>query len=133
MAGARHALRFLGAALLLAVFWLAPSQAQAHASHYHQASISGSANSESAKASASLESQVVRSAEHEALPQAFPNPYSCNTGCCKMTCVACCAILAPQSSRLILPAWFAAPGLPADSERASWAHGSLKRPPKSFT
>jgi hypothetical protein len=138
-------MRILGAAIVLVVLSFAPSVAQAHTGHQHQASVHGG-QGQAASEAASLESErPATESERSATPasleqaqwkQAGTPPDSdrnCTGGCCWFACAACCAAGLPS------PVAFVA--FPREITRVAFAPSqmwpdrapeSLRRPPKYF-
>jgi hypothetical protein len=127
-------MRILGAAVVLIALSFAPSVAQAHLGHQHQASLH---NGHAAFQAASQESE--RQAAPATLQQSQWNPTgtlpasdrNCTGGCCLSACAACCAAGLPS------PVTFMT--FPRSMTRVAFAPSqiwpdrepeSLRRPPK---
>jgi len=131
-------MRILGAAIVLIALSFAPSVAQAHVGHQHQASVHGGQSqaafqavshaSERPATPASL--QQAQSGRAGALPASERN---CTGGCCFFACAACCAAGLPSAvafapfPRSMTRVAFAPSQIWPDREPES-----LRRPPKYF-
>ena len=139
MTGKRPIARFFAAAILLIVFALAPSLAEAHAGHNHgtiaaspsqatpMAADEVAAVEQSTKA-APAEWRTVSSNAHSGSQEA-----PCTMGCCSgFSCTACSALVIPESLNvgLFTPSHiFETPEILA---RTGVIPGGLRRPPRSF-
>jgi hypothetical protein len=131
-------MRILGAAIVLIVLSFAPSVAQAHAGHQHQASVHGG-QAEGASQAASHASE--RPATPASLQQAQwkqtetppASDRNCTGDCCLSACAACCAAGLPSPVAFV--------PFPPSITRVAFAPSqawpdrepeSLRRPPKYF-
>jgi hypothetical protein len=132
-------MRILGAAIVLIVLSFAPSVAQAHIGHQHQASVHGGHGQGTSQAAsheferlatfASLQQAQWKQAE---MPPASDR--NCTGDCCLSACAACCAAGLPS------PVAFVA--FPQAITRVAFVPSqmwpdrepeSLRRPPKHFS
>jgi hypothetical protein len=130
-------MRILGAAIVLIALSFAPSVAQAHLGHQHQASVhDGHQAAIQAASHVSVPSATPASLHQAQWNQAETPPASdrnCTGDCCLSACAACCAAGLPS------PAAFVA--FPPAITRVAFAPSqmwpdrepeSLRRPPKYF-
>ncbi|MEH2500852.1 hypothetical protein V1294_007331 [Bradyrhizobium sp. AZCC 1678] len=131
-------MRILGAAIVLIALSFAPSVAQAHIGHQHQASVHGG---QSQVASQAVLHEYGRSARSASLQQAqwkqdkMPpaSDRNCTGDCCLSACAACCAAGLPSAvgfvpfPRSITRVAFVPSQVWPDREPES-----LRRPPKHF-
>ncbi len=129
-------MRILGAAIVLIVLSFAPSVAEAHVGHQHQASVHGGQVRHQAASHASERSATPASLQQAQWKQAGMPPASdrnCTGGCCLFACAACCAAGLPSPvafvpfPRSITRVAFAPSQVWPDREPKS-----LRRPPKYF-
>ena len=131
-------MRILGAAIVLIVLSFAPSVAQAHIGHQHQASVHGVMGQLASHAAshASERPATPASLQRAQWGQAGTLPASdrnCTGGCCFFACAACCAAGLPSPvafvpfPRSITRVAFAPSQMWPDREPES-----LRRPPKHF-
>lgn len=131
-------MRVLGAAIVLIVLSVAPSVAQAHIGHQHQASVHGGHGHGASQAASHEFERLATSAslQQAQWKQAETPPASdrnCTGDCCLSACAACCAAGLPS------PAAFVA--FPQAITRVAFVPSqmwpdrepeSLRRPPKHF-
>jgi hypothetical protein len=131
-------MRILGAAIVLIVLSFAPSVAQAHIGHQHEASVHGGMGQLASHATAHASERPATSASLQQAQwgQAGTLPASdrnCTGGCCFFACAACCAAGLPSPvafvpfPRTITRVAFAPSQMWPDREPES-----LRRPPKPF-
>ena len=131
-------MRVLGAAIVLIALSFAPSVAEAHLGHQHQASVHDGQGQAAFQAAAdeSERSATPASLQQAQWKQAGMPPASdrnCTGGCCLSACAACCAAGLPSPVAFV--------PFPRSMTRVAFAPSqiwpdrepeSLRRPPKHF-
>ena len=131
-------MRILGAAIVLIALSFAPSVAQAHLGHQHQASLHNGQGNAAFQAAAQESERVAAPAslrqsqwnQTGTLPASDRN---CTGGCCLSACAACCAAGLPSPVALIsFPRSMTRVAFGPSQMRPDREPESLRRPPKHF-
>jgi hypothetical protein len=138
MKGQRQIARFLAAAILLIVFALAPSLAEAHAGHNHGAAAASSTQAAHAaadevaapeKATGAVPAEWRASSDSVSNSQEAP----CTMGCCSgFSCTACSALMIPESISVGLLTPCRIFEVPEINALSGLIPNGLRRPPRSF-
>ena len=127
-----HFARILGAAVVLAALWLAPSSASAHAGHVHaQPAVPAAHVTVAPSSKAAVPLEVTAAAE---LPSAPSGDADCgDRGCCSSGPCTGCHGFVLTSLPVYLPSLHSSSLAGSDADpRPSPHDGRLRRPPKSF-
>jgi hypothetical protein len=131
-------MRVLGAAIVLIVLSFAPSVAQAHVGHQHQASVHGSQDEGASQAASHASERPARPAslQQAQWKQTGTPPASdrnCTGDCCLSACAACCAAGLPSPVAFVaFPQVITRVAFAPSQMWPDRAPESLRRPPKYF-
>jgi hypothetical protein len=130
-------MRILGAAIVMIALSFAPSVAQAHMGHEHQAAAQhpgSQGHAVSPESAKPIAPAALQQARWERAEKLAPEGRNCVGECCKFACAACCAAGLPSFVQLVpLPRAITRVALARSEIWPDREPESLRRPPKSFT